>query len=314
MNTFNKVITNQKNNSDYFYENLKTEQINKLLDLIIKYKDENIYFSGVGKSGNLAIHLADLFKSIGLKSYTLNILNSTHGDIGCIKNNDLIIFLSKSGNTQEIYDTVDIYSCFKILVCCNSKAKISNKVQETYIIPMEEEGDIFFNSVPSNSILNTISYFNIIFNLYIDKVDFKLNDYKKNHPAGDIGFKNKKVKDFINYDTYICNDINISIKEIIELLKVNKSGIVFQKLIDGEYYFYGIVTTKDILNIISNDVTVIEKSITDYINKNPLIIEGSDSLISSKIEQIRKYPQFIPVIDQKKFIGIIDNKKILKFI
>ena len=316
MNTFEKILKKNKDNFNFLLDGLNYTEINKLVDLFIKHKSFNIYFSGVGKSGNLAIHLADLFKSIGLKTFTLNVMNSTHGDLGCVEKDDLIIFLSKSGNTKEINDIVDVFNCAKILVCCNDKAKISSKVDNTYIVPLKDEGDIYFKSIPSNSISHSIIYFNVILNLLIEKLDLSLEQYRNNHPAGDIGFKNKKISDFISNDIFICNQLDISVKEVMNLLKTNKMGLIFEESINNENLFYGIITTKDILKIIDLDVNNINSSIKPFINRKPILIDEVDCLISSKINLIRehKFFKFIPVVRDNKYIGIIDNSKILKYL
>jgi len=316
MNTFNKVLENQKKNFDNFIENIKENEINKLVDLLINYQDKNIYFAGVGKSGNLAFHLADIFKSVGLKAFNLNIMNTTHGDLGCVKSDDLILFFSKSGNTKEILDIIDVFECHKVLVCSNMEAKITKKVNEIFIVPMEEEGDIHFKLIPSNSIANNVIYFNFVLNLFIKKSGLTLDEYKCNHPSGDIGFKTKKVNCFISNDILVSNNINMSVKEVMDLLQNNKMGIVFE---DVENNFYGIITTKDILNCANNILSKskdINVSVKEYINKNPFIIEDSNSLISLKINAMRYYKffKFIPVIDNKKYVGIIDNSKILKYL
>jgi len=316
MDTFEKVLKNQQDNFDNLIDKLDKSEINKLVDLLIKFSDNNIYFAGVGKSGNLAFHLSDVFKSVGLKAFNLNIMNTTHGDLGCVKSDDLILFFSKSGNTKEMLDIMDVFECYKVLVCSNMEAKISKKVNETYIVPMEEEGDIHFKLIPSNSITNNVIYFNFVLNLFIEKSGLTLDEYKCNHPSGDIGFKTKKVNDFISNDILVSNNINMSVKEVMDLLQNNKMGIVFE---DVENNFYGIITTKDILNCANNILSKskdINVSVKEYINKNPFIIEDSNSLISLKINAMRYYKffKFIPVIDNKKYVGIIDNSKILKYL
>jgi len=312
MDTFEKVLKNQQDNFDNFINKVNKKNINNFVDLLIKYQDKNIYFAGVGKSGNLAIHICDVFKSIGLKSFYLNIMNTTHGDLGCVKDDDIILFFSKSGNTKEILDIINVFNCYKILICSNIKAKIKDYVDQVFIVPLEEEADIHFGLIPSNSISNNIIYFNFIFNLFIEKTNFKLEDYKMNHPSGDIGFKTKKVKEFINNDIYVCKNINLSIKEVINILKVNKMGIVFE----NNYKFYGIITTKDILNFYSFNEINLDNSIKNYINIKPFIIEDPESLILSKIELIKEYKlfKFIPVLNNGEYMGIIDNSKILKYL
>tara|TARA_B100001093_G_scaffold400316_1_gene387849 strand:+ start:943 stop:1881 length:939 start_codon:yes stop_codon:yes gene_type:complete len=312
MSIFQKVIENQKSNFEMLLENVNKTEIDQFVDLLIKHIDNNIYFAGVGKSGNLAIHLADLFKSVGLKAFNLNILNSTHGDLGVVKNDDLIIFLSKSGNTKEILDTVKLFDCEKVLACCNLESKISSFVGKTFYIPLISECDLIFNSIPTNSISNTIVYFNFILNIFLEKSNLSLAQYKLNHPSGDIGFKNKKVSEFISNEIYICNQLEITVKEVMILLKTNKMGLIFEE----NKNFYGIITTKDILNLITTDINNINKPIRNFINTNPVILNDPDSLISNEIETIKnfKFFKFIPVIKDNVYIGIIDNSKILKYI
>lgn len=314
MNTYDMVLENQKNNFNYLIDSIDKDKLNELANILIEYKNENIFFAGVGKSGNISLHLSDLFKSIGFRAFNLNIMNITHGDIGCVKKGDLVIFFSKSGNTKEMLDIIDVFDCCRLLVCSNERSKISSKVDKTFIIPLGNEGDLKFDLIPSNSIVNNVIYFNFILNLVIDKLNLNLEDYKSNHPSGDIGFKTKKVSDFVSNDIHVCNNINISVKEVNDLLQLSKMGIVF----NYNKKFYGIITTKDVLNCITsgNINDILSEPIKKYINRNPFVIENPESLISSKIDMIRKYKffKFIPVIDDGKYIGIIDNGKILKYI
>ena len=100
-----KILNDIKSEFMYqinLFQNIDFNDVVKL----IKSK-ETIYFSGVGKSGHIAKNASDVLKSIGFKSYFIDILNSLHGDIGCIKSNDLVIFISKSGNTKEIVEKIE---------------------------------------------------------------------------------------------------------------------------------------------------------------------------------------------------------------
>ena len=89
------------------YENLiqkfPEQDILKLKKDIITSQN-NIYILGVGKSETISLHLTNLLKSIGIKVFNLNVLNALHGDIGTLKENDLVIMFSKSGNTFELLE------------------------------------------------------------------------------------------------------------------------------------------------------------------------------------------------------------------
>ena len=86
-------------------------------------------------------------------------------------------------------------------------------------------------------------------------------------------------------------------------------GIIFL----NDSFFYGILTTKDILNIFNIEKNLYNESIKNYINIQPFIFDKPDELIKNKIKEINKYG-LIPVLDNNKYIGIIDNSKILKYL
>ena len=141
-NTFCNNITNTilQIKRETFYQLNKFNNIN--FDLItnkILSCSGNIYITGVGKSEDISIHLVNLMKSISLKSYYLNIMNSTHGDLGCIDDKDIIIFFSKSGNTSEIIDKINLFKCYKIGICCNDKSLFSKYCNHTIVLPFQSE-------------------------------------------------------------------------------------------------------------------------------------------------------------------------------
>ena len=306
---FNELINNQKKNFNNFIESINETELNDFVNILEKFSKNNIFTLGVGKSGNISCHISDILKSISISSFNLNVTNLTHGDFGCISVNDLVIVISKSGNTNEILKIIDNFKCYKILLCNSDNSKISKKVEKTFVIPLESECDLSYNLIPSNSITNTIIYFNISFNLLLEKLSLPINNYKENHPSGDIGFKTKKIRDFINKDFTRCNNYFLDNNEIIKLLMSSKNGIIFEK----NEQFFGILTTKDILNATVSE-NFSNKSLYEFINNNPLIISDPDELIINKIEMLKEYRLFklIPVIEDNKCLGILDNSLLIE--
>ena len=100
--TFNLIKENQISNFEHFTKKLNYGMVNSLVEILLKYKNKNIYTLGIGKSSSLSSYYSDILKSLNLKSFSLNSNNLTHGDLGCVTNDELIIIISKSGNTEEI--------------------------------------------------------------------------------------------------------------------------------------------------------------------------------------------------------------------
>ena len=80
---------------------LDFDDVNLFVDLILNCKGK-IFFTGVGKNGHVAAKATSTFSSIGVPCFYLNPVDSVHGDMGVINSKDLIIAISKSGNTEEL--------------------------------------------------------------------------------------------------------------------------------------------------------------------------------------------------------------------
>ena len=308
--TFNLIKENQISNFEHFTKKLNYGMVNSFVEILLKYKNKNIYTLGIGKSSSLSSYYSDIFKSLNLKSFSLNSNNLTHGDLGCVTNDELIIIISKSGNTEEINRLLkQSIPGYKVLITCNEKSTLSNKVNLTCFIPLEREGDLFFDIIPSNSSTNFLMYLNFVVNLYIEKSNFNFENYKLAHPSGDIGFKTKKIREFVNRDITICKNFNLSNDEIINLLLSSKNGLVFEK----DNTFYGILTTKDILKYYVKE-NKFDLSIYELINKNPIKINNPDELMINKLDLVNKFRlfKFIPVVEKNgKCVGILDNSLLL---
>jgi predicted transcriptional regulator len=172
-----------------------------------------------------------------------------------------------------------------------------------------EELDLKFNLIPTNSIINTILYFNLVTNLILIKTNFTKKEYNRNHCKGNIGFLLKPINNFIDINIKKYN-VNTTIEKCIESLYKDKKGILI--FIENND-FYGIITSKDIINLYKKNIDK-KISIKNYINKEPFILKNKNLLLQDCIDDIKKFSYFkyIPVLENNKFIGLICNTKILE--
>jgi len=204
---------------------------------------------GVGKSGNIAKHCCDLLKCINYSCFYLNILNLTHGDVGVIKNNDIVLCFSNSGNTEEIINILPLIKNIGstiIGICCNEKSKFKDLCDKTIITPLKSEisGDI--NKIPTNSVMSHLLFSNILVSLL--KKNITLEKYITNHLSGNIGKQLLKVKDVLitEYPTIIINtDVKyINIIDMLMVMTNYKLGCCF--FLDLTNKLIGILTDGDI--------------------------------------------------------------------
>lgn len=318
-----KIINDKKKAILDNLNNINYEDIINFVKILNYHKNNNIFISGIGKSYNTAKQISDLFKSISLSSYDLNIGNLLHGDIGTIKKDDLFIIITKSGKTNEILKIIEYIKC-KIIIITNTlidniqnfykKFNNYNNITFFYIKCFIE--DYNFNLIPSNSIVNTLLYINIIIDYYIKYNKITENQYKLNHPSGSIGLLSKKIEDLTEKEFLnICIEKDeLNNQSIInKLLGSNNSIVIFHK----NNSFYGLMTIKDILKIINNDDINVKNNqytIIENINTNPYTLYCENTLNQCIDKLINNYKIFrlFPVLNQNNMcIGILDIKKIM---
>lgn len=289
---------------EFYYQitNFNIEKINNLAKIITSVQG-NIYFSGVGKSGNAAKHCGDLLKCISFPSFYFDVLNSTHGDIGTMTNKDIILLFSNSGNTSEIVNIIPIFKNIglKIIgICCNQTSKFKELCDETIVTPFNKEISGNINKIPTNSFMSHLIFSNILVSIL--KENITLDKYKENHLSGNIGKNLLKVKDCLitEYPYVILNNEPIDINEILLKMTVKKIGCCF--FINQNNELIGILTDGDIRRKLLAKKNL-NKIAFDDINTTYQCITDKDMFLCDLNIEKNIY---IPVLENKKLIGIIN--------
>lgn len=295
------IIDEIKKEFNYQIENFNLESINNLCE-IIKNVEGNIYFCGVGKSGNIAKHCCDLLKCISFPSFYLDLLNSTHGDIGTLTNKDIILMFSNSGNTTEIINIIPLLKNIgtkTVGICCKEESRFKKLCDFNVIIPCKNEITGTIDKIPTNSCMSQLTFCNILVSSL--KNNISLDKYKENHLSGNIGNNLLKVKDIFikEYPKIIMNDINENIEINKVLLEMTKYKIGCCFFTDTEDKLLGILTDGDIRRLLIN--MDYNKYINiNNINKNYYYIEDLEKYIF----EINYNCNYIPIKEKTKIIGI----------
>ena len=276
----------------------------KILEIAVKIqevnKTNNIYFTGIGKSETIAQHGANLLKSLNFNCLYLDATNSIHGDLGCVKEKDLVFLLSKSGNTEELIKIIPFLKKKKsevIGVCCHSKSRFHSHLENVLVLPFLSEIKSKIDSIPTNSYMSFLFFINILASHLTNNLT--LEEYKLNHPSGNIGNQLLKIKDVMitQFPKIILQD-EIDIKKVLLSMTEKKIGCCF--FVNEEDKLLGILTDGDIrrLLIIENNLTRITEN---EINKNFYF----ETDLEKYVKDCNKIC-FTPILNfNKKIIGII---------
>jgi len=300
-----------KKELDKTLNNLNEREIKFLSDTISIHKksSNNIFVTGIGKSKHFARHMSDILKSLSYKCFFLDGIDSIHGDLGAIHENDLIIVISRSGNTSELKYPLDVLNKRNVKIYgifCNKNSMLQTYCNNLVILPSINEMDPGFNMVPSNSLIVYHTFLSLLIRHIFDNDNITLNEYSKNHPAGDIGKRaltvvNDKTKiDILKINISDDVYINSKIYEIMKRLDKNKTGICC--FVNNKDELYGILTNGMIIAELSKGNVII---IDNIINKNPIVINN----INTRVEDLKlnMKHRYFPVIQNDKLYGVYEN-------
>lgn len=148
-----------------------------------------IIATALGKNVPICEKFIGTLNSIGISSSFLHTNTAVHGDLGIIKNNDLILILSKSGNTEESVYLLEHLMKRKAniwLLTCNKNSQLYKKISHNIVLEIGDEGDPW-NIIPNNSSLAFLFFLQALSMHLIDKLKISIQEFRQNHPGGAIG-------------------------------------------------------------------------------------------------------------------------------
>jgi arabinose-5-phosphate isomerase len=163
----------------------------RLCEDCIKIIDDGgkIITSGLGKNVPVCEKFSGTLNSLGIPAAFLHTNTAVHGDLGIVCKKDLVIILTKSGETVESVYLVDLLKkrgCKLWLLTFKENSTLSSKIHDKLVIDLEHEGDMW-NIVPNNStVLNLIILQELAMQMS-KKRKIQLEEFMANHPGGDIG-------------------------------------------------------------------------------------------------------------------------------
>lgn len=150
-----------------------------------------IIASGLGKNVPICEKFVGTMNSLGMDARFLHTNTAMHGDLGVIKSNDLLIMLSKSGNTKESVELAEYLvdrGTDTWLMTYSTECKLAKICKKQLVMRLKNEGDKW-NIVPNNSTSVYLIVFQGLALEIADKMGITLGDFSVNHPGGGIGVK-----------------------------------------------------------------------------------------------------------------------------
>ena len=247
---------------------------NQIVKTILNRKNGKIIISGVGKSGIISKKWAATFSSIGIPSFFLDASNASHGDMGQITSNDVVILISLSGQSEELKNIIQYTSrnkTIKLIGITSRKNSILYKNSDIkFLMPYVKEADQG-NIVPTSSTTVQLALGDAIAIACMRYNNFGKLDFKKFHPGGSLSIKLKTVSDLMitgNKIPFVQE--KILVKDALKVLTKKGLGVI---LIKKNKITKGILTDGDLkrLNRKFEDFQKLE--IKKVMKKNPISVD-----------------------------------------
>ena len=148
-----------------------------------------IIVSGLGKNVPICDKFVGSMISMGLDAYFLHTNSAVHGDMGIVKDGDMVIILTKSGETSESVYLARLLKKRKVnmwLLTFTKNSTLVNEIDNAIILDLQHEGDLW-NIMPNNSTTMNLIVLQGLAMMIADRMNLKIESFKCNHPGGNIG-------------------------------------------------------------------------------------------------------------------------------
>jgi D-arabinose 5-phosphate isomerase GutQ len=187
----NRHLQNQISNMVHMVDCIDDEKVERLIaDCVVSITSgKKIIVSGLGKNVSVADKFSGTMLSLGLPAMFMHTNSALHGDLGMVSDGDVVILLSKSGNTAETLHLLQYLKVRDIKIWGMTFQKESSLAMDSHdcVVLQINEEELLWDIVPINSSLSYMCILQAIALSIAEKLGVTLADFKHNHPGGNIG-------------------------------------------------------------------------------------------------------------------------------
>tara|TARA_B100002019_G_scaffold214395_1_gene186980 strand:+ start:39 stop:1019 length:981 start_codon:yes stop_codon:yes gene_type:complete len=289
----------------------------KAVEKILSCKKGKVILSGVGKSGIIAKKISSTLASVGTPSFFVDASSCSHGDLGQISSNDVLILISNSGESIELKNIIQFANRNKSITLIGIVSKKNSLLYRAsdikILIPEVKEagpGGI----VPTASTIVQLAMGDALAIATMKQKKFGQKDFKKFHPSGSLGSKLKSVEDLMLTGKKIpFIDENSSMKNALRFISKKKLGVLVAR--NSKKKTTGIITDGQIRRTSEKKGDLQQLKVKDVMTKNPISVDA-DVLAAKSLSLMNENRITFLCVHKKnqknKTIGVIHIHNLLE--
>jgi len=291
---------------------LLDENFEKAVNFILN-SNGRVIVTGIGKSANIATKIVATFNSTGTPAIFMHAADAIHGDLGNVQKNDIVICLSKSGNTPEIKVLVPLIKNYgnKIIAITGNVDSFLGKNADFPLNTFVEKEACPNNLAPTTSTTAQLVMGDALAVCLQDLRGFTKKDFAKYHPGGALGKRlYLRVSDLIKNNQVPKVNASDSVATVIVEISERRLGVT--AVLENEK-IVGIITDGDLRRMLSKTTDINHFTAKDIMGKNPKTVQENAMAIAAleKLEN-NNITQILVVDAQEKYIGVVHLHDLIK--
>lgn len=273
----------------------------------------SVVATGMGKAGHIARKLSATLASTGTPSHFLSPADAVHGDLGSVRDGDVVLMLSTSGESEEILRILSIVKKLgqPVIAMTSSKANSLGRYADAVLELGRIEEACPLGLAPSASTTAMLALGDALALTVMKVRNFSAEDFARFHPAGQLGRKLIRVREAMTFrlgENLPVSSDELTVAEVLHQASQIKrrSGAVILAGKDGR--LSGLFTDGDLRRLLTGDSTAgLNRRISEVMTRNPKRI-NADHLASEAMAILRQYRiDELPVVDDDdRPVGLID--------
>jgi arabinose-5-phosphate isomerase len=273
---------------------------------LIRQSKGKVVVTGVGKSGIVAMKIAATLSSTGTPSFYLHAADATHGDLGMVEKRDVVIGISKSGNTQEIKNLIPFLKNngnLLIGMTANAESFLAKQSDHLLYTPVAQEA-CPHNLAPTTSTTVQMVLGDALAMSLMELNGFQSQDFAQIHPSGSLGkMLHLKVLDLIANSKIPRVSIDSTLKDVIYEISEKRLGAT---IVEENGIIRGLITDGDIRRVLEKHENIGGLKAAEVMTQKPISVnENLLAFEALKLMQIKKINHLIVLKKNNSYRGIV---------
>jgi arabinose-5-phosphate isomerase len=249
-----------------------------------------VVVSGIGKSGHIARKIASTLASTGTPALFVHAAEASHGDLGMITKNDILVAISYSGEATELLSIVPIIKRMgaKLIAMTGSDTSSLALLADVHLNVQVEKEACPLNLAPTASTTATLAMGDALAVALLDARGFGEEDFARSHPGGALG---RRLLTYVR-DVMRTGDavpmVTAEVSLSAALLEITEKGMAMTAVVDNRRHVLGVFTDGDLRRLIEHVQDFTRLTIADVMHSNPRTI-GPDQLAVDAVRLMEEF-------------------------